>query len=40
MEIKEGTDPSGDVEFRDGMEYMGEFDEGSCFRLKFKNGLS
>jgi len=40
MEIKQATDAQGNEVFREGLEDMGEFDEGKCFRLKLKTGVT
>lgn len=40
LAIKQVTDKTGEVVFNGGLEYMGEFDEGACFKLKLKTGLT
>lgn len=40
QEIKQEVDADGNAVFRGGLDYMGDFDEGKCVKLKLKNGFN
>lgn len=38
--ITQDSDAEGNLVYRGGIDYMGDFDEGKCIKLKLKNGFS
>jgi hypothetical protein len=38
--IDQKSDNEGNLVYRGGLDYMGDFDEGKCFKLSLKNGFA